>query len=208
MNIEKFPSYYEQYVWRGKHSLFGYPKDEFPRFCWIKSLEDRFLWFKENAEYEKTSSRYLIEEMIEWGGSQNGVLQKYNDRLGDTNLYDLLQKIVSDLDDPRAAISAALKLPGLGLTYASKLLRFMNPEMYGALDSRIRGALVKDGKMEKIYDSSAESMIAGYLRFLDLLSSIQNELHDKKILKPDCSLSKGGKWRPADIEMALFSWSE
>jgi len=40
----------------------------------------------------------------------------------------LIQNIISNLEEPGKAITSALSLPGPGLTYASKLLRFMKPE--------------------------------------------------------------------------------
>ena len=156
----------------------------------------------------RTASKYLVQEMIEWGGSQNGVLQKFNDGTGEVNLYKLMQEIITNIDNGDIAISASLKLPGVGLTYASKLLRFMKPEAYGALDSRIRTALLKNELLPKIYDGNEKSMINGYVAFLDLLNSIKLQLEEQSIRKPDCALSRSGLWRPSEIEMALFRWAE
>ena len=85
----------------------------------------------------ESASRYLLQEMTEWGGSQNGVLQKFNDASGEVNLFEVMGHVIGRLSDPKESISYALRLPGFGLTYASKLLRFMKPEMYGALDSEL-----------------------------------------------------------------------
>ncbi len=209
MQLEKFPDYYKKYSWNEKHKLFGYPADTYPNYDWIFSLEKRFIWLCNNSKNEVTSSKYLINEMIQWGGSQNGVLQKFNDRSGEVNLYDLVQKIIENIDDPEKAISSALTMPGLGLTYASKLLRFMNPSKYGALDSRIRKALLEKQIMnKKIYDGNKNSMVRGYVEFVNILNDLEEQLTEKNIEKPNCSLSSSGKWRPSEIEMALFSWSE
>jgi hypothetical protein len=137
LDYRRIPEYYKNYVWSGKHKLFGYPQDDFPEFLWISSLEKRFAWVVGNYSKNNSASKYLLQEMIEWGGSQNGILQKFNDRCGEVNLFEALREEVNNLSEPSEAISSALKLPGLGLAYASKLLRFMNPEIYGALDANI-----------------------------------------------------------------------
>jgi hypothetical protein len=203
--LNNFPMYYMEYSWEGKHKLFGYPADSFPDFSWIKSLEKRFNWLRENCEVSNTASIYLIREMIEWGGSQNGVLQKFSDGCGEVNLYLLIREVIRNLDEPENAIRCALAFPGLGLTYASKLLRFMRPEVYGALDSRIRRALLNQNLLPIIYDGNLNSMITGYLDFLTLLNHLNNQLQKQAIRKPDCNLSGTGIWRPSEIEMALFS---
>jgi hypothetical protein len=207
MELANFPDYYRQYIWSGKHKLFGYPEDAYPYFHWICSLEKRFIWLRENSELQHTASRSLVQEMIEWGGSQNGVLQKFNDGSGEVNLYNLIQNIIVNLEEPREAIESALSMPGLGLTYASKLLRFMQPEKYGALDSRIRGALLREQLLPKIYDGNINSMVNGYLHFLELLENIQTQLRERQIIKPECMLSQEGSWQPSEIEMAMFHWA-
>jgi hypothetical protein len=208
IDYSKFTEYYMSYNWSGKHKLFGYPPDTFPEFRWIASLEMRFAWVVSNYSSNESASRYLLQEMIEWGGSQNGILQKFNDATGEVNLFEVVGSIIDCLSDPKQSISCALRLPGLGLTYASKLLRFMKPEIYGALDSRIRKALHQEGKLPQIHDSLPSSMVAGYVQFVTLLQELRNDLESKNIRKPSCHLSKDGTWRASEIEMALFSWAE
>ena len=207
IDIIKFPDYYQKYHWSGKHKLFGYPADSFPTFQWIKSLENRFDWLRKNSLKHNTSSQYLLKEMIEWGGSQNGLLQKFNDCSGEVNLFELIQSVITNLKSPEMAIKSSLKLPGFGLTYASKLLRFMEPHKYGALDSRIRKALLKRKILIKIYDGNLDSMVNGYLEFLKFLNRLKRELESQQIKKPDCELSTTGLWKPSEIEMALFCWA-
>jgi hypothetical protein len=207
IDFKKFPEYYKNYDWSGKHKLFGYPPDAFPEFRWIASLENRFGWVVHNYSANNSASKYLLQEMIEWGGSQNGVLQKFNDGCGEVNLFEVIQSVINNLSEPREAISSALFLPGMGLTYASKLLRFMKPEMYGALDGKIRKALYEEGELPKIYDSVYNSMVSGYVDFVELLRAIKDRLQKEGIKKPACSLNKEGPWRSSDIEMSLFSWA-
>ncbi len=206
IDLTDFPDYYKKYSWNKKHKLFGYPEDKYPTFEWISSLEHRFSWLCSNYKKENTASKYLIQEMIEWGGSQNGVLQKFNDESGEANLYELICKVVENIDDAENAINSALEIPGFGLTYSSKLLRFMKPEKYGALDSRLREALIEN--IGKINDGKNKSMVVGYLKFLKLLEDFRNELKNSGVKKPECQLSKSQDWNAAQIEMALFCWAE
>ncbi len=207
IDYDRFPEYYKNYAWSGKHMLFGYPPDSFPEFNWIASLEKRFQWVAKNWAANNSASKYLLQEMIEWGGSQNGVLQKFNDASGEVNLFEVMGDVVRDLSNPRRAIASALRLPGLGLTYASKLLRFMQPQTYGALDSRIREALKDENKIPKIYDGNHNSMVSGYVQFVALLGEIKARLMNERIAKPPCGLSSSGDWRACEIEMALFCWA-
>ena len=78
-DLNNFPNYFQTYIWEDKHKLFGYPADSYPDFEWIYSLENRFEWLRNNYIIANTAAIYLIQEMIQWGGSQNGVLQKFDD---------------------------------------------------------------------------------------------------------------------------------
>lgn len=211
-DLEKFPDYFRAYSWDAKHSLYGYPADTYEKFEWIASLEKRFQWLKCNCKTKNTASIYLLKELIQWGGSQNGTLQKLEDGSERHNLQHLMLETVSSLSSPNKAIAAALKFPGMGLTYASKLLRFLDPEYYGALDSRIRNGFREKlpDILPKIYDSSEQSMVFGYLAFTKYINDIKGQLNQAGIQRPECSLSVGAgasQWRSADIEMALFGWA-
>lgn len=213
-DIKMFPEYFRNYSWKDKHHLYGYPADCYGDFAWISSLEVRFKWLRLNHATANTASIYLVREMIQWGGSQNGVLQKFDDGLGEVNLYEAVDRIIAGLSSPEKAIAAALGIQGMGLTYASKVLRFLDPENFGALDSRIRGALeaeAPEAKMPKIYDSNTKSRINGYKAFIDYIEILKGQLDVEKIPRPDCALPLGScatGWRAADIEMALFKWAE
>jgi hypothetical protein len=213
-DITRFPEYFRGYSWDSKHRLYGYPADTFADFAWINSLECRFKWLKNNHLSAHTASLYLVREMVQWGGSQNGVLQKFDDRIGETNLYDCMKTIIADLGDTERAIASALEVPGMGLTYASKLLRFLDPKKFGALDSRVRGAIEKHAdeiKIPKIYDGNINSMIKGYSAFIDYIERLKQQLAAAGIARPDCALPKEEGvtgWRAADIEMALFRWAD
>lgn len=211
-NLNNFPKYFRSYRWDAKHALYGYPADKFKEFEWIFSLERRFAWLRLHCGSNNTASIYLIKEMIQWGGSQNGTLQKFEDGIGEHNLQHLMLNIVANLGSADKAISAALELPGMGLTYASKMLRFLDPEHYGALDRRIRKAFNKktSGILPKTYDSQESSMVNGYVAFTNYVNDLKFQLDKAGVCRPDCDLPEGAgpaKWRSADIEMALFVWA-
>ncbi len=199
-----------EYNWKNKHGLYGFPADTFPEFLWIGSLETRFKWLKLNHRGEKTASIYLLREMIQWGGSQNGVLQKFDDGVEQVNLFEILKETIDHLDQPERAIESGLKFPGMGLTYASKLLRFLDPDNYGSLDRRLRNALEsKAPDVPIIHDGYTNSMVRGYRAFLDYIKNIRHQLVAAEVDRPPCSLQVGSHrgWRTADIEMALFTWA-
>lgn len=212
-NLARFPDFFKAYRWEDKHFRHGYPADEFPEFEWITSLERRFDWLKNNCRARSTASIYLIEDMLHWGGTQSRSLQRLRDGLGEFHLQSALQDVITHLDDPARAIGSALLIPGFGLTYASKLLRFLDPERYGALDSRIRGALEANapGTLPAIHDSQSASMIKGFVAFTTHLATLKAALAEDGIARPTCGLpvATGGPsyWRAADIEMALFAWA-
>jgi hypothetical protein len=194
---------YERYEWSGKHALYGYPVDTYPDFRWMSSLEQRFAWLKNNAS--TTSGAYLFREMIQWGGSQNGVLQKVDDGADRVCFSTTMNAVVVSLGQPAKALGAALDIPGIGLTYASKLLRFLDPDNYGALDSRIRSGLIERcGWDVKILDANHKSMISGYEKYLVELQRLRRALVGGKYKCPESGMSKSGKWRLADVEIALF----
>jgi hypothetical protein len=215
-DIARFPEYFEGYEWNNKHHLYGYPADSFENFSWITSLEQRFEWLKNNHARANTASIYLVREMIQWGGSQNGVLQKFDDRIGEINLYECMKDIIGTLENTNAAIEKALKMPGMGLTYSSKLLRFLDPEKYGALDNRVRKAIEKHAgeieiKIPDITDGNVNSMIKGYSAFINYVEWLKGQLENAGIARPACALPRGNSetgWRAADVEMALFRWAE
>ena len=205
MDLSRFPGYYKAYFWHDKHGLFGYPADSYPNFHWIQSLERRFLHYRQHSD---SVPLFLIKEMIQWGGSQNGVLEKFDNALGSYCLHTNLETVLQGIHDPRRAIQAALAVPGLGLTYASKLLRFLDPKRYGALDGRIRKALgrLNPAPLPNIYDSSPPSMASGYCKFVEYIDGLASGLRAGGIQLPHEGEVQR-EWRAADIEMALFQWA-
>jgi hypothetical protein len=209
IDVKLFPGYFERYHWGKHHGVYGYPADTFPSFSWIKSLEERGAWFASLGEV-KTAPTNLIRELLDWGGG-TGPRMKFEMGLGNVCLLAQVQLVIANIDNPPVAIKYALQIPGFGLTYASKFLRFLRPEIHASLDNRIRSALLKAGLPLSITDGHPPSMIRGYVAFQELLSKIMGELEQAGINRPTCVLPRGKSptgWRVADIEMALFAWAE
>jgi hypothetical protein len=211
VDIQDLPAAFQRYRWEKKHALYGFEADCYPNFPWINSLETRFAWVRNRPNEEFEAPIFLLREMIQWGGSQNGVLQKFDENLGGICLDSALWKVIEALDRPEDAIRAALDIPAFGLTYASKLLRFLDPVRYAALDSQIRKLLKPKVGFPTIYDANTNSMVAGYLAFLEVLDGMRDEAQKAKVVRPECKLAAAqGEtegWRNADIEMALFARS-
>ncbi|MGE8066159.1 hypothetical protein [Pseudomonas sp. NPDC089569] len=209
IDVKLLPGYFEKYCWEKHHGVYGYPSDTFPSFRWIKSLEERGAWLASATEM-KTAPTNLIRELLDWGGGA-GPRVKFEVGLGNVSLLAQTQLVVGNINNPKIAIEKALLIPGCGLTYASKFLRFLRPEIHASLDNRIRRALVKNGLLGLITDGNDPSMIRGYVAFLELLSKLMMELEQAHINRPDCDLPRGispSGWRVADIEMALFAWAD
>ena len=202
---------YRHYRWDKKHSLFGYPPDQYPEFRWMKSLETRFCWLMKSVQLTnaKPNALHLFREMVHWGGNQNGILQKFDDGVAEICFADAMNAVIDNLGCPEQAIRNALDIPGVGLTYASKLLRFLCPEKYGALDTRIRSGLTNSkwthgDRRVNIRDGDQQRMINGYTAYLAELKIMHDELSRQNVPCPISCLNPTEKWRLADIELALF----
>lgn len=210
INVAEFPAFLRAYSWSNlNHASRGYPGDTFPDFQWLLSLEKRGVRITQRVI--TSSPTDYVREILAWGAGKNDPGMKFEAGLGNVSLIVIIQQIVANLEHPLAAIDAALKIPGFGLTYASKLLRFFDPGRYGSLDRRIRLALLKADLLPKIHDSYTSSMIEGYVKFQTLCESLVFELESKGICRPKCNLPSAATatgWRIADVEMALFTWAD
>lgn len=189
---------------------FGYPGDSYPRFPWIASLEARGAWLIASDKLTSAPTNY-VREILLWGEGKNGPITKFEAGLGNVSLLDQIRSVIAAIEDPELAISQALQIPGCGLTYASKLLRFLCPEKHASLDNRIREALFAEGLLEKLYDSNRTSMVRGYVAFQALLLDLKEELEVAGYPRPASRLAQSQSqtgWRVADIEMALFAWAD
>jgi hypothetical protein len=200
---QDFPGLLGRYRWDDYHAAFGWPPDCLDAgFPWIVALEDRFRAAMEQNGHPSLS---LVTEMILWGGNQQNVLGKFSKDLRSIGFEPFISKVVGSLDDPPLALEAATTIKGFGLTYGSKLLRFCRPTDYGALDSRILGALRNESGAASSYPPTMRKQYTG---FLGILRECQRELQTKRVLRPSYGLrSASTEWTAAEIEMALFAWA-
>jgi hypothetical protein len=199
---EEFPHLFRHYEWSGSHSDFGNLPDCYPGFCWIDSLESRFANLRYQHIPEGIVAHYLLKEMVLWGGNQNGLLERFKARLGEYALIDVLLGTINVLHEPAEAIERVLTIPEFGLTYGSKLLRFLDPIRYGALDSTIARA------MELVIRQHNQA--TRYVEFIEFLDETKQALVEAGIGRPECNLSADANnfgWRNADVEMSLFAWA-
>jgi len=199
-----FPALLHQYSWDANHAAFGWPPDTLANgFAWIVSLEERFAEAAERGDLPVQR----VAELILWGGNQNNILRNFSQGIRDNNEYDILsRRVIDQLDNPGEAIQAALAFRGLGLAYASKLLRFCRPSVYGALDGRIRTRL--GGNLPTIRAGNIILMQTGYLAFLRITDSYKQVLREHQIIRPAYG-PRGSSldWTVAEVEMALFAWA-
>lgn len=201
--LQDFPRLLSRYRWDAYHAAFGWPLDCLDTgFPWIVALEDQF---RAAMEQNVLPPLPLVSEMILWAGNQNNVLGKFSKDLRAMGYETFIRKVVDSLDDPSLALESAMAIKGFGLTYGSKLLRFCRPRDYGALDSRILGALKSELGPASSY---APTMQNQYKAFLDLLHEYQRRLRTTEVSRPSYgSRAASREWTAAEVEMALFAWA-
>ena len=199
------PDWFRRYQWDALHAAMGWPPDRYDNgFPWMTSLFHRF-----DAALQTgcVPSLRLFSEMILWGGAQQGVFHRFAQGLRRSGGYtERMADVIAHLDAPERALRAAMGFEGIGLTYGSKLLLFLRPERYGALDRRIRKTL--GPALPPIYDGNTSSCCSGYLTFLDVLGGYRDRLDAEGIERPPYGpYSTTTRWHAADVETALFSWA-
>lgn len=139
-----------------------------------------------------------LADIADWGGNQRGIKQRVQRGNSGDQVKQATTEAIRKLDSPSNALRAVLSINQWGLTYASKTLRFVCPRDYPALDQKLRKAINKT-LLPTIYDGNINSMVRGYLRFLELCRKIK---HQVSVPGP----RSAGEWFIADIEMAVFQF--
>jgi len=199
------PDWFRRYEWDALHAAMGWPPDRYDNgFPWMTSLFHRFDAARQAG---CVPSLRLFSEMLLWGGAQQGVIHRFAQGLRRSGGYkERMADVIAHLDAPGRALRAAMGFEGIGLTYGSKLLLFLCPERYGALDGRIRKAL--SPALPAIYDGNPSSCCKGYLAFLDILADYQDRLAAEGIERPPYgTYTATTRWPAADVETAFFSWA-
>ena len=144
-----------------------------------------------------------VEDLVDiarWGGNQRGIAQRMKAQNSELHVRDVTAEAIQNLHNPETALRTLLDgISQWGLTYASKTLRFIRPEDFGALDTVIRRCVGKN-LLGRINDGHLNSMINGYGCFLELCKGIQNRVLLGNPYRP------GGTWYIADIEVCIFQF--
>jgi hypothetical protein len=204
--LEDLPVLYRAYHWEGRyHQPNDFAPDNWVHgFPWIRHLEDEF------ADQENITLDQVLQ-VLRWGDNVRNIqrVQDLNapEQLIASTTAAFAQGVAENWD---AAIRALFAINRIGLTYASKLLRFRFPSHVGALDTRLRDAL--GGLLPRIYDGDDDwhrnSMVEGFAAFRELLTVVRNRLVDADIEFPGYPDIDGNQpWTLAGVEMALFSWA-
>ena len=209
--------FYRQYDWKNDHWTDGFRE--------ILQLENSVSTAARNQRITKSH----ILEIAQWGGLPNaGRIQCYKDPLV-IPLYEGEGISTAIKNDPVMAVRILKQqTSGIGPTYISKVLRFAAPAQFGAIDSRlVRVFGFGDAKSRKmqILNLRASQAEGGrwfigpdnwpgeygtWIAILDHITGIMNSSgiscpHPNQFIT--AQLRQQGKWLPADVEMALFSYA-
>ncbi len=131
-----------------------------------------------------------------WGGTGNiGTnFMKHNaEKLDDVHCRFLLSLNFLNDGKDKEAIESLASLKGLRVSYASKHLKFLNPNKAVVLDLLIERGLG--------YQRTSD----GYVEFIGKCREWMKLLNDNNIF---CGRSSAGTWRVSDVEMAVFKHVE
>ena len=135
----------------------------------------------------------FVRLVCAWGGLRGDNPSKIRESIGQpgrgtTWLKCVLRKgqAFSVTQEYERAIAAFDDIRGLGISFRSKLLRFLSPDDAAVLDSVIRKKL------------GYPHNVAGYREFVTDCKAIRDRLKETTT-RPD-----GADWRTADVEMGIF----
>lgn len=135
----------------------------------------------------------FINEVCEWGG-YSGISGRVLKRNTHASIKSNVESVISKLRNPPdlvGALKAMTEIKELGVSFASKHLRFLCPEYCPVLDSILSDHL--------FYERSLE----GYKAFATTCNLMALELNDASI---GCPFPGKTSWRPCDVEAALYAW--
>jgi len=180
--INELPQHYKQYTQSQYYEKYTYLEGKL-------SEKARTIGYLEQDD---------LSEIAEWGGNQRGIKQRMIANNTKEDVIRATKNAIQQINHPAEALRELLiGIDHWGLSYASKTLRFIYPENFSALDQKLRQR-IDFAILPKIYDGHIDSMIKGYLVFLELCRDIQSDVN---IPGP-----RSGKWFIADIEMSLFQF--
>lgn len=207
---------YQNYSWNHLHGAFGYGSDVFPEFDWILSLEKQFGEIRKNKLSKFPQSAFV--ELLAWGqrrevtdpGKAIGHLYgNFSVTTTQNTLINCLNSVIAEIENPENAIRNAMRFKGISFVFATKLLRFLEPNIYGAFDRVICSGFYPNikpiGSKHEAKEDVFRRVWPIYKFFLETLRNHQETLSNSK--RPESVLCRGKSpsgWRIADIEMAVF----
>jgi hypothetical protein len=212
-----FPKFYKSYEWKGD--------------TWKKGFPDLFCLEQEISHAAQQHSLGLCHllEIAKWGKHPN---PKKISWPGPNKLTLYINDLPASWlkAEPEKAISLIKgQIHGFGPTYASKLLHFAFPQIFGAIDTRLVRVFGKGDLDAQRYPllnlsvkwsgerwailSSQPGWAEEYGKWVGILNYIADSLnkdgkpcpHPQKYVQS--GLRKKGIWLPADVETALFSYA-
>jgi hypothetical protein len=209
-----FPELYREYSWKGDTHEKGFPD----LYCLEQEISTA-------AKHNAIMQHHLVE-IGKWGRLRNTKAISCTEPLGLT-LFVNDQPAPELLTKPEEATKKIEDLvKGFGPTYASKLLHFAVPQIFGALDTRLVRIFgnaapefhllnldaVKSGDRWLISPDQPgwPGEYGSWIRILNHLADRLNKTnkpcpHPQKYY--DTGLREKGIWLPADVETALFSYA-
>jgi hypothetical protein len=198
----------------------------------IIELENEVARRIEHLDADKAG--WIVREVSRWGGNNQKAAQTLASASSEQNCT--FARLIEQLLTPASAsdaLAALTKQPGISLVMASKVYRFCCPDVGAAIDRhssyffnslplQVDGGLVgtctrfkrewangqhRASRLAIYTDSNCEANLLEYCRaYLPALLTIAEQLNSQRggFL---CGASKAKRrWRPADVEMAAYSW--
>ena len=118
-----------------------------------------------------------------------GKIQKENTN---DEVKEKTKEAIQQLNNPASALQSMMSIKRWGRTYASKTLRCVCPQKYGALDSKLIGGI------NQSYLPSTNNEAKRYEEFLNFCRQVR-----EKVPEPG---PRKGEWFLVDIEVVLFQF--
>jgi hypothetical protein len=142
-----------------------------------------------------SSLEAFIKQVCTWGGYTgiSGRILKNNSHNTIMGKVDsAIRKLQLTAPDLVGALESMTQIKGLGVSFATKHLRFLFPEYCPVLDSTLSCRL--------LYELSTN----GYESFAAACKNIAGELNNANIVS---TFPGKPSWRPSDVEAALYAWT-
>jgi hypothetical protein len=144
-----------------------------------------------NLKFEPKFLSTFIYEVHKWGGDRYNTYKAVQENALPAHYLAAMDSLRNEPNRVDKALACLQVIPQLGISYASKHLRFLSPEFCSILDSNV-------AKIFR-YDQTAE----GYQQLCQDSLEAAKILEKRNIQNPMGRLN--GRWFAADIEMAIFA---